>query len=163
MKSFIRESIVAGAMGLIGPRALTGDELRQAEQQAVVQDAYIDRFQADMMRVQPFNPDKTVEIVVLPAPMTPGQFIARAEMYGACVWGNAQDIARATYQREAIFDQEHLELADVEHCDECIADNARGFVPIGTLRPIGSRTCRQNCACKFLYRNGDHGQIHVVG
>jgi hypothetical protein len=163
MKSFVRESIVAGAMGLLGPRALTTDELQQAERQAQVQDAYIDRFQIDMMRPQPFNPDKTVQILVTPSPMTPGQFIARAESYGAAVWGNAQEIARATYAREAIFDQEHLELGDAEHCQDCLDDSARGFVSIGSLRNIGDRQCRTNCACRMVYRKGDDGEVFVAG
>jgi hypothetical protein len=79
------------------------------------------------------------------------------------VWGNAQEIARATYAREAIFDQERLELGIAEHCPECLADSARGFVRIGTLGSIGSRQCRTNCACRFLYRLGDDGQIFTAG
>lgn len=163
MKSFVRESIVAGAMGLIGPRALTSDELQQAERQAQVQDAYIDRFQAEMTRPQPFNPDKTVQIIVAPAPMTPGRFIARAESYGACVWGYAQEIARATYVRNQVFDQERLELGDAEHCPGCLEDSAKGFVPIGSLRSIGDRQCRTNCYCRMVYKKGPDGEVFVAG
>jgi hypothetical protein len=163
MKTFVRESIVAGVMGLIGPRALTSDELQQAERHAQVQDAYIDRFQVDMMRPQPFNPDKTIQVVVVPAPMTPGQFIARAESYGAAVWGDAQEVARGTYIRDEVFDQEHLELGESEHCDQCLSDSAKGFVPIGSLGPIGSRLCLNNCHCRLVYRLGDDGQVFVAG
>jgi hypothetical protein len=163
MKGFVRESIVAGAMGLLGPRALTTDELRQAEQQAVVQDAYIDRFQADMLRPQPFRPDATTQILVTPPPVTPNQFVARAESYGACVWGYAQEIARASYSRARVFDQEHLELGEAEHCDECLEDSAMGFVPIGSLRSIGDRLCLTNCHCRLVYRNGPDGEVFTAG
>lgn len=163
MKTFVRESIVAGAMALVGPRPLTGSELQQAERQAVVQDAYIDKFLADMMRPYPINPSATTTVVVSPPPITPNQFIARAESYGACVWGYAQEIARETIRREAVFDEEHLVLGDAEHCEQCLADNARGFVPIGTLGPIGSRECRTNCACRFVYRNSADGIEYVAG
>ncbi|MDR3582593.1 MAG: hypothetical protein P4L67_04940 [Candidatus Pacebacteria bacterium] len=162
IKGFVRESIVAGAMGLLGPRALTSDELQQAERQAVTQDAYLDRFQADMLRPQPFNPDKTLEVFIFPAPITANQFIARAESYGACAWGCSQEIARATYARNMVFDQERLVLGEAEHCGDCLEDSARGFVPIGSLRSIGDRQCRQNCHCHLTYRLGDDGEEFIV-
>jgi hypothetical protein len=131
---------------------MTGEELQHAERLATVQDAYLDRFKADLLRPQPFPPDKAYQIFIGPAPITANQFIARAESYGATVWGDAQEIARASYAREGVFDEERLVLGDAEHCQGCIDDNARGFVPIGTLAPIGSRECRQNCRCHFSYR-----------
>lgn len=163
IKGFVRESIVAGAMGLIGPRALTSDELQQAERQAVVQDAYLDRFQAVVLQPLPFNPDKTIEVFVHPAPITPGEFIARAESYGACVWGYAQEIARASYVRNAVFDQERRVLGDTKHCRQCPEYAARGFVAIGSLPAIGAECdCHGQCACSFEYRKGPHGQVFVV-
>lgn len=164
MKGFVRESIVAGAMGLLGPRALTTDELRQAEQQAVVQDAYIDRFQTDMMRPRPFNPDATIHILVAPPPITPNQFIARAESYGACVWGDAQEIARASYSRARVFDQERRVLGDAKHCRQCPEYAARGWMPLGSLPAIGARCdCHGQCACSFLFRLGEDGEVFTAG
>lgn len=164
IKGFVRESIVAGAMGLLGPRALTSDELQQAERQAVTQDAYLDRFQQDVLRPLPFSPDKTTDVFVFPAPMTPGQFIARAESYGACVWGYSQEIARATYARNMVFDQERRVLGDAKHCRQCPEYAARGWVRIGTLPGIAQECdCGGQCRCHLEYKLGDDGEIHVVG
>lgn len=157
MKTFVRESIVAGAMALVGPRPLTGSELQQAERQAQAQDAYIDKFQADMMRPYPFNPSATTTVIVSPPPITTNQFVARAESYGACVWGYAQDIERTTYQIDGAYDLERLVLGEAEHCRECLEDAEKGFVPIGMLRPIGSRLCRTNCYCHMEYASSATG------
>lgn len=165
IKGFVRESIVAGAMGLLGPRALTSDELRQAEQQAVVQDAYLDRFHAELTRPQPFRPDTTVQILVTPPPITPNQFIARAESYGSCVWGNAQEIARASYSRAQVFDQERRRMdEDAKHCRQCPQYAARGWQPIGSLPAIGAQCdCTGQCRCAFEYRLTDDGEVFVAG
>lgn len=165
MKTFVRESIVAGAMALVGPRPLTGSELQQAERQAQVQDAYIDKFQADMMRPYPFNPDATITVVAAPPPITPNQFIARAESYGACVWGYAQDTARTTYVVDGVFDQERRILdPDVKHCRQCPEYADRGWVPIGTLPAIGAECdCTGQCKCHFVFRSGDDGEVYTAG
>lgn len=36
-------------------------------------------------------------------------------------------------------------------CDLCVSEDARGFVPIGELIPIGSRTCGMNDKCRIEY------------
>lgn len=153
VKSFVRESIVAGVMGLLGPRALTSDELQQAERAAQVQDAYLDRFRAAMNRMPvPFSPEKTTEITVSPPPITPQQFIARAEMYGTAVWGAAQQIARNVYRTDHVYEEERRVLGRAEHCETCVKEAGKGWVPIGVLRKIGDSECGANCACTFHFR-----------
>ena len=51
------------------------------------------------------------------------------------------------------YDLERSILNPAEHCDLCISEAARGFVPIGELIPIGQRTCRSNDRCSMEYRN----------
>lgn len=66
---------------------------------------------------------------------------------------------RATYHqverasmKKAGYRQEKNVLRPADHCGGCIAERDRGWVPIGTLIPIGSRTCRRNCRCSLKYR-----------
>lgn len=80
-----------------------------------------------------------------------GSLIARARQYGQA--------ARVTYQREYGRDQqqrgyqsERNVLGSAEHCSLCPELTARGWVPIGSLPPVGSRPCRSNDRCHIVYR-----------
>lgn len=42
-------------------------------------------------------------------------------------------------------------LSPAEHCAECLAETAKGLVPISHLTLPGHRTCRGNCKCFLLY------------
>lgn len=165
VKAFIRESIVAGVLGLLGPRPLTGQELDHAERLAQVQAQYFDRFRDQVVMAPPaFRPEKSTEIMAIAPPMTVDQFIARAESYGTCVWPVAQEVARASYSRNDVFDMEHRVLGDAEHCDDCITYSAMGWMPIGALPAIGEQSaCRQSCYCHFEYRSGPNGIPHTAG
>jgi hypothetical protein len=79
-----------------------------------------------------------------------GSLTARARQYGQA--------ARVTFEREYRRDQqrrgyrfERNVLAPAEHCAQCREQSARGWVPIGTLIPIGQRTCRAQDRCTIRY------------
>jgi hypothetical protein len=79
-----------------------------------------------------------------------GSLTARARQYGQA--------ARVTFEREYRRDQqrrgyqsERNVLAPAEHCAECREQTARGWVPVGSLVPVGQRTCRANCRCSLRY------------
>lgn len=79
-----------------------------------------------------------------------GSLTARAKQYGQA--------ARVTFEREYGRDQrnrgyqmERNVLHPAEHCAVCVSESARGWVPIGSLIPIGSRTCRANDRCTVAY------------
>lgn len=165
VKSFIRESIIAGVLGLLGPKPLTGEELDHAERLASLQAQYFDRFRDEVIQLPPaLRPEKTTEIIAISPPMTINQFIARAESYGTSVWPSAQEVARASYLRDDVFDQEHRVLGIAEHCEDCEAYSAMGWMPIGSLPAIGQQSaCRQACHCWFEYRKGVDGEPHVAG
>lgn len=164
IKTFIREGIIAGVLGLIGPRPITSGELEQAERLSQVQWQYFDSFINQASDKPPiFRPDKTTDVIAIAPPMTVTQFIARAESYGASVWSSAQEIARATYSRNGVFTEEHRVLGDAEHCEDCVTYSAMGWMPIGVLPAIGDSSCRINCACWFEYRAGPNGIPHVAG
>lgn len=53
------------------------------------------------------------------------------------------------------FTEEMNVLAPIEnHCPDCPIETSKGWVPIGTLTPIGDRVCRMNCLCGIEYRSG---------
>lgn len=39
-----------------------------------------------------------------------------------------------------------------DHCPECLSETARGWVPIGSLIPVGQRLCKSNCHCSLAFR-----------
>lgn len=80
-----------------------------------------------------------------------GRLDMRARQYGQA----ARSLYENTRRRQAAddtavhFEQNHLHAS--ESCGQCIAMSARGRVPIGTLIPIGQRTCRQQCRCTLSF------------
>lgn len=82
-------------------------------------------------------------------PLT-GGLTARARQYGQA--------ARVAFEREYGRDQmtrgyrfERNILGASEHCSLCPELSARGWVPIGSLPPIGSRPCRAQDRCRLAY------------
>jgi hypothetical protein len=55
-------------------------------------------------------------------------------------------------QEEAGMSEERNLLHPAEHCDECLAMTDMGWVPLGTLVPIGERECVGNDRCTMEYR-----------
>ncbi len=51
----------------------------------------------------------------------------------------------------------------MHNCNECPPDAALGWVPIGTLRPIGARECEGRCLCHFEYTDNPGGATTVNG
>lgn len=90
--------------------------------------------------------------------LAPGTIRARAGSYvsaGASAYENTRRDAAAE-----IFTEERNILGHAEHCHDnpkkgsvgCIEQTARGWVKVGTLVPIGRRTCRVNCRCRYSFR-----------
>lgn len=88
--------------------------------------------------------------------LTPTQVEARAKMYGGA--------ARASYElgrldgftdmaaEQGVTVQCRNRLGQGEHCPECLAETAKGWVEIGELSLPGSRICLSNCLCSLTYR-----------
>lgn len=83
-----------------------------------------------------------------------GRFVQRSQMYAQAARGTFEQIRRLG-EIAAGMTEERLLTHSMEGCDECAADESRGWVPIDTLGEIGSRTCVSNCLCTFEYRAGD--------
>jgi hypothetical protein len=77
--------------------------------------------------------------------------------------GSYAQAARATYEntlqrraKAAGLSQEKSVLdSAAEHCNPCVDEAGKGWVDIGSLIPIGQRSCRSQCRCHFTYRKGE--------
>ena len=87
-----------------------------------------------------------------------GSFQRRAAMY---VQAGRQTFHRAERQEQrakGMTEEQNVEdplIPEAAHCDgpnSCKAQTAKGWVPIGELVPIGSRTCLSSCRCRLQYR-----------
>lgn len=80
-----------------------------------------------------------------------GRFLQRAEQYVKA----GRETYHRTERREKEkrgFTEERSILNPADHCDECVAEAARGWVSIGAIVPIGNRICRSNCKCEIEYQ-----------
>jgi hypothetical protein len=80
-----------------------------------------------------------------------GRFIRRTELYAEAgrrtFWA-----LLTTVMRETDVTQERNVLGVAEHCSDCVGETARGWVPIGELKPIGTRACLGGCRCFIEYQ-----------
>jgi len=90
-----------------------------------------------------------------------GTLVNRTKLYVSAGRGTHE----ATRQREMRvrgFDQERNVLTPAEHCEgvgSCIEQTNRGWVPIGSLIPLGGRRCVTNDQCFIQYRNSQTGEV----
>lgn len=80
-----------------------------------------------------------------------GRLLSRAQLYGQAARGTYEAV-RARDERNRGNDQERNVLHGGDHCTLCPALSARGWVPIGSLPPIGSRPCKARDRCSLEYR-----------
>lgn len=80
-----------------------------------------------------------------------GRLVQRAKSYAAAARVNFHE-SQTDQLAELGYSEEKNVLHVAEHCDDCVDQAALGWVPIGTLTPIGSRKCRVNDRCSVQYR-----------
>jgi hypothetical protein len=79
-----------------------------------------------------------------------GRLVARAGMYGQAARSTFSSVlARDQLLRGATLERNILSAA--ESCASCRAQSALGWVALGTLTPIGARSCMSNCRCRITY------------
>lgn len=76
---------------------------------------------------------------------------ARADMYARAARATFEAV-RQRERKESGLSQERNVLSARESCAGCISQTDLGWVPIGSLVPIGSRTCLSNCQCTYEFR-----------
>ena len=87
-----------------------------------------------------------------------GRFVRRAEMYVEASRGFYEEIRKRENQSRG-FDEARRVLGIADHCEGCVDEASKGWVPIDEVAPIGSQECRTNCRCSIEYRNSKTGEI----
>jgi hypothetical protein len=80
-----------------------------------------------------------------------GSLVARAALYAQGARCTHETV-RQRLAQEAGQSQERSILAPADHCDQCVGEARKGWSPIGSLIPIGQRTCLARCRCTMTYR-----------
>ncbi len=83
---------------------------------------------------------------------TDGSFRMRARMYAGASMQSYHVAERVEMREVQGMTEERNVRTGGDSCDGCVGESARGWVPIGKLRPIGTRTCLTNCRCHIRYR-----------
>lgn len=82
-----------------------------------------------------------------------GRFMVRSNMYTEAGVAT-HEVIRKREMINAGYDEERNMLdPGAEHCGDCLAEAARGWVTIDTLSPIGSRQCLTRDRCTVIYRS----------
>lgn len=80
-----------------------------------------------------------------------GRLTTRGNLYAQAGRGTFHKVQeQEMLQRGVQLERSILHPAD--HCDQCIAEAAAGFRPIGQMVPIGERTCGRSCRCSIQYQ-----------
>lgn len=80
-----------------------------------------------------------------------GTLLRRIAMYAGGGWAALQALLAGRALGDGMREERNV-LGRAEHCDGCLTETARDWVPIGTLIPVGERTCLSNCRCHLEYR-----------
>lgn len=147
-KKYVRELFVAGVLAFAGPTPMDAAELRALDAEVAAQHAYLKTFEEETVAANK-PPD--------------GTFVARAEKYGAAVWGGVQEILRAGAKAERHYSSERrIHQAHDKPCPVCLEEMAKEWQPIGTLRKIGDSPCMMNCHCIFIYGWAEPSTAHAL-
>ncbi len=80
-----------------------------------------------------------------------GSLTARSRQYGQAARVTFERIRGAEQQQRGYRSCRNV-LHAGESCSQCRSEASRGWVPVGSLVPVGSRICRSNCRCTVSFR-----------
>lgn len=135
-----RSSLASAIVGVGGFGNLTENVLSAVRKQISKQFEYLDGFISDIQNRNLTQRDR-----------------ARATMYANSVHSISQTAARQfrlDMQQELGLEiqKERRVTSAGENCEDCLAMEAEGCQPIGTLPAIGQESvCGTNCKCRFVY------------
>ncbi len=137
---YTRELFAAAVLAIGGPGPLTQAMEEGIERNHEVQQEYMDKFHREIIAgTQPLD----------------GTLVARAESYGAASWGVAQDVMiRDAVAQGVLRECRRVHVGPDKPCDPCASEQAKGWIPIKDLLPIGETPCRVNCHCHVELRQG---------
>lgn len=79
-----------------------------------------------------------------------GRVEVRVSMYVEAARASYHDIERRVAIHAGLTEERNIPNPVAEHCADCVS--LTGWHPIGTLPPIGTRTCLVRCKCRMDYR-----------
>lgn len=146
MRSAIRESALYNAAAARGGwHALGPREYGRIGQHVRAQLGYFERFARQVARGLPLD----------------GRFLARSVLYVQSGRRLYHETERSEMRRRG-FDRERNIRFRGDSCEGatgCVEQSRRGWVEIGTLLPIGARTCKGHCRCRLRFRNTATGEV----
>jgi hypothetical protein len=80
-----------------------------------------------------------------------GRFLQRAQLYAEAGRRTFYALMGSVMRDKGLTEERNL-LHVAEHCQDCIDQTVRGWVPIGSLMPVGTRDCLGRCKCSIDYR-----------
>ena len=90
-----------------------------------------------------------------------GTLASRSRLYGQQGRVTYHDFAARTADAQGM-DEESSKTSPADHCESCLHEESRKWVPRGSLVPIGDRTCLSNCNCYMRYRSSITGLSRIV-
>lgn len=129
------EMLQARALASGGWDQLTASDYGQVGAAVREQYQYLDRFTNEIRNGLPLD----------------GRFLVRAGMYAKAARPYFHDVQAGLLDGAGYSDERNI-LHAAEHCAECVDMTALGWVPLGTVTPIGSRLCLGNDRCTMRYR-----------
>lgn len=135
-RAIIKASQIASALAAYGGRGqMTPARWGVVGQQIRTQYAYLTRFADDVLSGRQRQN---------------GRMDARARQYGQASRSLYENIRRRESAAAGLQYERNIRHA-VESCGQCVNQSSQGWVPIGTLVPVGQRTCRSSCRCTLAY------------
>lgn len=146
MRTLIKDTqIYAAAVAAGGYSQLQVSHLSELSARIAEQFAYLSEWTTEIAKKESEVSDEIV------FEQTERAMSARAAMYAQSARRTFEALWK-TDQEARGFDEERNVLGHAEHCAMCVDMTSVGWVRIGTLVPIGERTCLTNCRCRIEYR-----------
>lgn len=80
-----------------------------------------------------------------------GTLVARSALYTQAARSTHEKVRQRAAKNGGVQEERSI-LGVADHCTLCVQEAKKGWSPIGSLLPIGQRTCGPNCRCTFQYR-----------
>ena len=86
----------------------------------------------------------------------------RSAQYGQSGWISYTESIAQREKYAGMQEERSFLEPDADHCEECFQEAGKGWQPIGTLVPVGDRTCRANDQCEFEYRQSSTADARIT-
>ena len=144
-----RSALASAVIGVGGVGNLSENVLQAVQRQLTYQFERLDGFISEMSRRELTQKDRARALQYASSAHMISQTATR--QFSLDTYGGAYEL------------EERRFLGGAEHCDDCLALAAEGWVEVGTLPPIGQGTvCGNYCRCTLVTRPKDVDQAQPV-